>query len=43
MGAMAISTLAGSLLIINASDSPYLLSLPPFIKGFTVFYRVTGT
>jgi len=43
MGAMAISTLAGSLLIINAPDGPYLLSLLPFIKGFTVFYWATGT
>lgn len=43
MGAMAISTLAGSLLIINVSDAPYLDSLLPFIKGFTVFYWATGT
>ncbi len=43
MGAMAISTLAGSLLIINVSDAPYLTSLLPFIKGFTVFYWATGT
>lgn len=43
MGAMAISTLAGSLLIINAPEAPYLLSLLPFIKGFTVFYWATGT
>ncbi len=43
MGAMAISTLAGSLLSINAVDAPFLLSLRPFIKGFTVFYWATGT
>ncbi len=43
MGAMAISTLAGSLLSINAVDAPFLLSLQPFIKGFTVFYWATGT
>ncbi|MGX2038679.1 tellurite resistance/C4-dicarboxylate transporter family protein [Methylocaldum sp. MU1018] len=43
MGAMAISTLAGSLLIRNASDAPFLLSLLPFLKGFTVFYWATGT
>ena len=43
MGAMAISTLAGSLLILNAPDAPFLLSLLPFIKGFTVFYWATGT
>jgi tellurite resistance protein TehA-like permease len=43
MGAMAISTLAGSLLIVNVNDAPFLLSLLPFIKGFTVFYWATGT
>ena len=43
MGAMAISTLAGSLLISNVADAPFLLSLLPFIKGFTVFYWATGT
>lgn len=43
MGAMAISTLAGSLLIVNSPDAPYLESLQPFIKGFTVFYWATGT
>jgi len=43
MGAMAISTLAGSLLIVNSPQAPFLLSLLPFIKGFTVFYWATGT
>ncbi len=43
MGAMAISTLAGSLLSINVVDAPFLLSLRPFIKGFTIFYWATGT
>jgi tellurite resistance protein TehA-like permease len=43
MGAMAISTLAGSLLIMNAPDAPLLQSLGPFLKGFTVFYWATGT
>ncbi|MCO5090708.1 tellurite resistance/C4-dicarboxylate transporter family protein [Bosea sp. (in: a-proteobacteria)] len=43
MGAMAISTLAGSLLILNAPQAPYLMSLLPFLKGFTVFYWATGT
>lgn len=43
MGAMAISTLAGSLLILNSGDAPFLQSLLPFIKGFTVFYWATGT
>lgn len=43
MGAMAISTLAGTLLIIAAPDAPFLMSLLPFLKGFTIFYWVTGT
>ncbi|WP_322999769.1 tellurite resistance/C4-dicarboxylate transporter family protein [Castellaniella sp.] len=43
MGAMAISTLAGSLLILNAPQAPFLVSLLPFLKGFTVFYWATGS
>jgi tellurite resistance protein TehA-like permease len=43
MGAMAISTLAGSLLIVNAPHAPFLTSLLPFTKGFTIFYWATGT
>jgi tellurite resistance protein TehA-like permease len=43
MGAMAISTLAGSLLIVNAPDAPFLSSVLPFLKGFTVLYWATGT
>ena len=43
MGAMAISTLAGSLLIVNAPHAPFLQSILPFLKGFTVFYWATGT
>ncbi len=43
MGAMATSTLAGSLLIANSPDAPYLDSLLPFLKGFTVFFWATGT
>ncbi len=43
MGAMAISALAGALLIINSPDAPFLLSMLPFLKGFTIFYWVTGT
>lgn len=43
MGAMAISTLAGSLLIINTPHAPFLLSTLAFLKGFTVFYWATGT
>ena len=43
MGAMAISTLAGTGLVENAPDAPFLASMLPFIKGFTVFYWATGT
>ena len=43
MGAMAISTLAGAHLIDNSRDAPFLSSLIPFLKGFTVFYWATGT
>jgi tellurite resistance protein TehA-like permease len=43
MGAMAISTLTGSRLILNTPDAPFLRSLLPFLKGFTVFYWATGT
>ncbi len=43
MGAMAISTLAGARLVQNTPDAPFLASLLPFIKGFTVFYWATGT
>ena len=43
MGAMAISTLTGSLLIGNAPDAPFLAALLPFVKGFTLFYWATGT
>ncbi len=43
MGAMAISTLAGSLLVQNAARAPFLDSLLPFLKGFTILYWATGT
>lgn len=43
MGAMAISTLAGALLILNVAHAPFLDSLLPFLKGFSVFYWATGT
>ena len=43
MGAMAISTLAGSLLILNTPHAPFLLSTLAFLKGFSVFYWATGT
>ena len=43
MGAMAISALAGSLLIGNAPDAPFLESVKPFLEGFTIFYWATGS
>jgi len=45
MGAMAISTLGGAVLIMNAdaSEAPFLQAILPFLKGFTVFYWATGT
>ena len=43
MGAMAISTLAGANLILNASRAEFLTSLLPFLKGFTVFFWATAT
>ncbi|MCC6593016.1 MAG: tellurite resistance/C4-dicarboxylate transporter family protein [Xanthomonadales bacterium] len=43
MGAMAISTLAGSQLLLNSAEAPLIQSLRPFIAGFTVFYWATGT
>lgn len=43
MGAMAISVLAGSQLIANSADAPFLHSLEPFLEGFTIFYWATGS
>lgn len=43
MGAMAISTLAGSLLIENTPEAWFLRSMQPFLKGFTVFFWATGS
>jgi tellurite resistance protein TehA-like permease len=43
MGAMAISTMGGALLVINSPDAPFLQSLLPFLKGFTVLSWVTGS
>ncbi len=44
MGAMAISTLAGSLLIsASYAQAPFLHSLRPFLKGVTLVYWAGGT
>jgi tellurite resistance protein TehA-like permease len=43
MGAVAISTLAGALLIAAAPDSALLQDLLPFLKGFTLLFWATAT
>lgn len=43
MGAVAITTLAGSTLILNANLWPLLEELLPFLKGFTLFFWTFGT
>ena len=43
MGAMAISTLAGTLLIASAKSSPLLTQLHPFLLGFTILFWATAT
>ena len=43
MGAVAISTLAGSLLILAAPGSPLLTGLLPFLKGLTLLFWATAT
>ena len=43
MGAMAISVLVGSTLILQAPDAPHLAAILVFLKGFTVFYWAAGT
>jgi len=43
MGAMAISTLAGTLLLAKAAPSPLLTSLRPFLLGLTILFWATAT
>lgn len=43
MGAMAISTLAGALLVADAADAPLLEGMMPVLRGGTVLYWITGT
>jgi tellurite resistance protein TehA-like permease len=43
MGAMAISTLAGTVLVVRASDSELLSELLPFLKGLTLLFWATAT
>lgn len=43
MGAMAISTLAGTLLIDRVEAAGFLAGMLPFLRGFTLFFWVTAT
>jgi tellurite resistance protein TehA-like permease len=43
MGAVAISTLAGALLVLAAPASPLLTSLLPFLKGLALMFWSTAT
>jgi len=43
MGAVAISTLAGSALVLAAPASPLVIELLPFVKGMTLLFWATAT
>jgi tellurite resistance protein TehA-like permease len=43
MGAVAITTLAGALLILNADRWALLAELRPFLMGFTLFFWATAS
>jgi tellurite resistance protein TehA-like permease len=43
MGAEAITALAGATLILAAPQLPLLREILPFLKGFTLFFWVTGS
>jgi len=43
MGATAITTLAGSLLILHKQHFNFIMDIMPFIKGFTLFFWAAGT
>ncbi|HET9270831.1 MAG TPA: tellurite resistance/C4-dicarboxylate transporter family protein [Vicinamibacterales bacterium] len=43
MGAVAITALAGSSLMIQADRWPFLVMLRPFLTGFTLFFWATAT
>lgn len=43
MGAMAISTLSGALLVEHADAAPFLATLAPFLEGLTVLFWATAT
>lgn len=43
MGAVAITTLSGSSLLLAAARSPLLAEMAPFLKGFTLFFWSAGS
>ncbi len=43
MGATAITTLAGAMLILQAPESAFLREIVPFLKGLTLFFWMIGT
>lgn len=43
MGAVAIATLAGSTLMLHSQFWSLLVEITPFLKGFTLFFWITGT
>lgn len=43
MGATAITTLAGSMLMLNAQEWVFLSDILSFLKGFTLFFWCVGT
>jgi len=43
MGAVAITTLAGSTLILHTQHFSLLVEIVPFLKGFTLFFWITGS
>jgi tellurite resistance protein TehA-like permease len=43
MGAVAITTLAGSSLLLVGDGWPFLNALRPFLVGFTLFFWITAT
>ena len=43
MGAVAISTLAGTALLGDLGDTALIASIKPFVQGFTILYWATAT
>jgi tellurite resistance protein TehA-like permease len=43
MGAAAVSTLAGAMLVMASEGSPVLTQILPFLRGFTLMWWATAT